>query len=477
MSELFYISAARLAGMLRRREVSATEVVESCIERQIAVNDKLNAVVMNCFARARAEARTLDQRAAKKDFAGPLHGVPMTIKDSFDTEGVISTGGTFGRQQYVPQADATVVARVRKAGAILLGKTNTPEFTLGGLGLPTTSNLLFGSSHNPYDLARSTFASSGGAAAVVAAGLAAFDIGTDYSGSIRLPAHNNGVAGLRPTAVRVPRTGHIVDYGGVCDLWQQVGPLCRRVEDIELIMPIISGPDFRDAACAPVPWRDPGLVRIAGLRVAFVTDNGARGDEAADEDTKRTVRQVAKWLEEAGSRVTEGAPTQTLVELSQANEELNSADGYAMWQRLAKKWGTNNISPLRRRWIESSPPRSSAELVEIWERHDAAKSRLLQWMTGYDVFICPAYGKPAQLIDGPLVDSGGEQGQGDPVWQYTESLSSAGWPVAVVRAGSSADGRLPIGLQLAAAPWREDVALAVARYVESRSGGWREPPL
>jgi amidase len=211
-SEIIYMSATRLAELIRAREVSAADAVEAYIERQIAVDDLLNAVVMNSFARARAEARTLDQRLARGDVAGPLHGVPMTIKDSIDTEGVITTGATYGRQQFVPDKDATVVARLRAAGAILLGKTNTPEFTLGGLsGISTSSNLLYGSSHNPYDLTRSTAGSSGGAGAAVAAGLSAFDVGSDGGGSIRGPALNNGIAGFMPTSVRVPRTGHIVD--------------------------------------------------------------------------------------------------------------------------------------------------------------------------------------------------------------------------------------------------------------------------
>ena len=227
--EIVFMSATKLAGLIRSRKVSAVEAVEAYINRIIDVNDRLNAVVTNSFARARAEAKALDAKAARGEFVGALHGVPMTIKDSLDTQGVISTGATVGRQQYVPDRDATVVARVRKAGAILLGKTNTPEFTLGGLsGISTASNLLFGGSHNPYDLTRSTSGSSGGAGAIVAAGGAAFDIGSDWGGSIRGPAHNNGIAGIKPTSVRVPRTGHIVDYGGVFDLWQQLGPMTRR---------------------------------------------------------------------------------------------------------------------------------------------------------------------------------------------------------------------------------------------------------
>ncbi len=476
MSELIYMPVVELAKRLRSREISARETVEAFIARYLDVNDKLNAIVMNCFGRAREEAKALDGRAACGDFAGPLHGVPMTLKDSLDTAGVISTGGTFGRQQYVPKKDATVVARVRSAGAILLGKTNTPEFTLGGLGLNTTSNLLRGATHNPYDLARSAFASSGGSAASVAAGLASFDIGSDFSGSLRLPAHNNGIASIRPTSVRVPRTGHIVDYGGMYDLWQQIGPLGRRVADLELITPIIAGPDGHDVACAPVPWRNPADVRIQGLRVAFVVDNGGTGADATDEDTRHTVRQVARWLEAARANVTEGAPTDAFLALTTANDELLNADGYAFWQRLARRWGTNNISPLRRKWIETTRPRTTAELVEIWERHDATKSRVLQWMSGFDALVCPVAPTPARLIDGPsLVDAADEPAGAS--WAYTELFSSLGWPVVVVRAGSSKAQGLPIGVQIAAPPWREDIALAIARHVEQQSGGWREPPL
>jgi amidase len=175
----------------------------------------------------------------------------MTIKDLLDTAGVVTTGGTVGRMRYVPPRDATVVARLRNAGAILLGKTNTPEFTLAGGGISgvnTTANIIYGISHNPYDLTRTTSGSSGGAGAIVAAAGVPFDIGSDWGGSIRGPAHANGIAGIKPTTGRVPRTGHIVDYGGIYDSWQQIGPLARRVEDSMLILPLISGPGR--------PWRE-----------------------------------------------------------------------------------------------------------------------------------------------------------------------------------------------------------------------------
>ncbi len=473
---LIYMSATQIAGLIRAKKVSALEAVNAFIDRQIAVNDKLNAVVTNCFERARSEAKALDARAAKGDFAGPLHGVPITIKDSLDTEGVVSTGATVGRQQYVPKKDATVVGRVRKAGAILLGKTNTPEFTLGGLtGISTASNLLFGGSHNPYDLTRSTAGSSGGAGAIVAAAGAAFDIGSDWGGSIRGPAHNNGIAGIKPTSVRVPRTGHIVDYGGVFDLWQQIGPLTRRVEDLELITPIIAGPDFRDASCAPVPWADPGKVELKKLKVAFCVDNGGVGRQATDQDVKDTVRQAAKWLDGAVASVSEDMPASTLAELNAARMKLTSGDAWAFYKRLADKWGTKNFSPAVKERMGTLQPISTAEYVQAWEQQDAAKSKMLQWMTGYDVFLVPVANKAAQPIDAdPTTPGFGAAGGG---WQYTGVFNSTGWPVVVVRCGTSAEGNLPIGVQVVAAPWREDICLAVAKHLESRSGGWKKPPI
>jgi amidase len=477
--ELIYMSATKLAQLIREKKISSLELTKAYIDRQLAVNDRLNAVVMNCYTRALKEAQAADEALARGEIKGALHGVPMTIKDSLDTEGVITTGATYGRQQYIPKKDATVVARVRAAGAILLGKTNTPEFTLGGLGgISAASNLLYGSSHNPYDLTRSTAGSSGGAGAIVAAGGSAFDIGSDWGGSIRGPSHNNGIVGIKPTSVRVPRTGHIVDYGGIFDLWQQLGPMVRRVEDIALITPIISGPDFKDASCAPVPWADPAKVELKKLKVSFCVDNGATGRQATDEDTKKTVRQVAKWLEEAVASVKEDVPQDILMDLADARSKLSRGDGGAFYQRLADKWGTKNISPQRKASMATATPLSSAELVEAWEKHDGCKSRMLDWMKSYDVFVCPTSGKPAQPIDVAGGDAGGGGAGAPNGWPYTGVFNCTGWPVVVVRCGTSSDGKnLPIGVQVVCAPWREDICIAVASYLESRSGGWVRPPV
>ena len=472
--DVLYMSATKLAQLIREKKISATEAVQAFIKRQESVNDRLNAVVMNSYERALAEAKAADEALAKGENKGALHGVPMTIKDSLDTEGVITTGATYGRQQYIPKKDATAVARVRKAGAILLGKTNTPEFTLGGLaGINAASNLLYGSSHNPYDLTRTTSGSSGGAGAIVAAGGASFDIGSDWGGSIRGPAHNNGIAGIKPTSVRVPRTGHIVDYGGIYDLWQQLGPLARRVEDIALITPIISGPDFRDVSCAPVPWADPSAVDLKKLKVAFFSNNGVMD---TDEDTKKTVRQAAQWLQGTAASVEEDLPREILSDLYDARRKITNGDAWQFYKRMADKWGTKNFSPSVTERMKTTTPISTAELVEAWEQADLAKSRMLDWFKKYDVLICPVAGKAAEPIDRPpgSVPPGGS---GSMMWSYTGVFNSTGWPVTVVRCGTSSEGNLPIGVQVVAAPWREDITISVASFLEAKGGGWQRPPI
>ena len=466
--DIIFVSTARLAQLIREKKVSATEAVQAFVARIHAVNPRLNAVVQTCFERALQEAKDADALLAQGKRKGPLHGVPMTIKDSIDTEGVITTGGTVGRMNYIPKKDATVVARLRAAGAILLGKTNTPEFTLAGggiAGVGTTANIIYGISRNPYDVSRSTSGSSGGAGAIVAAGGAAFDVGSDWGGSIRGPAHANGIAGIKPTSGRVPRTGHIVDYGGVFDSWQQLGPLARRVEDLILILPLISGPDFRDAGIVPMPWPDAEKVEIAKLRVTFYPTNGVA---ETTKETMETVRQAAKWMEEAGCKVKEDFPKDLVMEMEEVRQKLIRADGSAYLKRLTERWGTKAPSATiaERMKGEQAP---TPEYTELLEKQDAARSKLLSWVKNYDVILCPVAGKPAQPINFGIDASPPRPGS-----SYTGLYNSTGWPAAVVRAGTSPE-KLPIGLQVVGQPWREDVVLAVCRYLESKTGGWQKP--
>ena len=360
MKDIIYASATQLARAIRDRRVSAMEVVQAHLDRIKQVNGVLNAVVQICSDRALLEARAADDALAKGIAVGPLHGVPLTLKDSLDTEGVISTGGTKGRASYIPSEDSTVAARLRGAGAILLGKTNTPEFTLAG----ETDNLVYGRTNNPYNQDRIPGGSSGGAAAIIAAGGSPLDIGSDTGGSIRLPAHFCGIAGLKPNSGRIPRTGHVVPFGmGAVDSLTQNGPMSRFVEDLTLTLPIMSGPDWRDPAIVPMPLGDPANVNIDGLKIAMHTDNGI---QTPTDDIQSVVRSSARALEDMGSIVQETKPD-ALSMIPEITAGLNGGDGRAWVQRLVDRAGTTEISPFLQNRFDSAEPVSTKQRLNLFE--------------------------------------------------------------------------------------------------------------
>jgi len=457
---LCFRSASELADLIRRREVTSVEVVEACLARIEAVNPALNAVV--AFAPdPRERARAADARQARGEPVGPLHGVPFTIKDSLDTEGVVTTAGTTGWRERVPGRDATVVARLRAAGGILLGKTNTPEFTWSD----ETDNDVHGRTSNPYDLERTPGGSSGGPGAIVAAGGSPFDIGSDTGDSIRQPAHVCGIAGIKPTRGRVPRTGHWPDYRGILESLTQLGPMARRVDDLALVLPLIAGPDGEDPHVPPVPM--PGLGRrdVAGLRVVAFTDNGLRTPTPA---TTAAVDAAAEALAAGGATVSRAVPP-LLAEAWAAWDGLIRADGWAWLGRLIREAGTPGMGSYDARgWLTPSPPLDAAALTALAERADGIRAGFLRWMADVDLIVCPAMPQPAI-----------RHGESTAEWfgdTYSDVHNLTGLPAVVVR-GGTAPGGLPIGVQLVAQPWREDLAIAGARIVEAASGGWRPPPL
>ncbi|MDP6578067.1 MAG: amidase [Candidatus Marinimicrobia bacterium] len=453
---LHYSTTSALAKAIRNRQVSSVDVVESCIKRIEDVNEDLNAVFQ--IQRKSAIALALDADAAltKGEIWGPLHGVPMTIKDSLDTAGVITTGGTKGRAAFIPDKDATVVARLKNAGAVLLGKTNTPEFTLSF----ETNNLIYGMTNNPYDLKRSPGGSSGGAAAMIAAGGTPFDIGSDYGGSIRLPSHFCGIAGIKPSSGRVPRTGHIYPFGGLQDSFQQLGPLARSVDDLFLLLEVIAGPDGIDPGVVPLPWYNWQHVDLSKLKVSFHTDNGIISPTV---ETQHTVTSVAESLSKVVEEVTQVRPTgidQTLDLFS-----LYLWDGGAAISRLAKKAGTTEFSitpPGRRKAINAK------ELDALIAQWYSFRSSMHSFMSDHDAILCPVNSGPARPHGPEMDDLTG--------FTYTITYNLTGWPSVVVRAGTSPED-LPIGVQIVTRPGREDVALCLAKYVELEFGGYQIPEL
>jgi len=456
---LYWSTTRQMAGAVAAGDVSSLELVEACLQRIEAVNTALNAVVKLDADSALAQARAADAARARGLELGPLHGVPMTIKDSLDTAGMVTTYGTLGRKHFVPDRDATVVRRLREAGAILMGKTNTPEFTLNF----DTRNLVYGQTRNPHDPSRSPGGSSGGAGAIVAAGGAPFDIGSDYGGSIRLPAHFNGICGIKPSAGRVPRTGHAVPFGGFLDNFQVIGPLARSVDDLTLLLSVIQGPDGIDPGVLPLTGSAPANVDPAGLRGAWYADNGIA---TPTPETQRAVRAAAQALADAGIVMAEARP-RGIERTLEVTLPIYFWDGGAGIERLLEQAGTTEHTL---QLFTEAPPVPHEQLVEALTRFDSWRSDLLGFVTEYPVIVAPvnaaaAYPAGFETTDEILAK-----------FSYTFAYNPTGWPVVVVPAGRSDQG-LPIGVQIIAGPGREDIALAAAGIVERSLSAYRRPKI
>ena len=458
MSELIYSSATSLAQSIRDKVVSSAEVVDAYISRVEEINPKLNCVVQLSGDKARSQAKEADAALARGELKGPFHGVPMTTKDSIATAGVITTSGTLGRKSHTPQEDATVIARLRAAGAIMLGNTNVPELCLAG----ESDNLIYGRSNNPYDLTRSPGGSSGGEAATIAAGGSPAGLGSDVGGSIRGPAHCCGIAGIQPTVGRVPRTGHWPPLSGALDSLFQIGPMARYTEDLSLVLGVISGVDWRDPHIVPMPLGDPDKVDLKALRVAFFTDNGV---QPASSDTAEVIKSAAKVLSDAGAAVEEARP-QGIEDNFDLWMSLTGADAGASVRYLLEEAGTKETHPLLAAFLTDAEPLSVFEYGDLLVRLDQYRISMLRFMETHDVILCPVNSDPAVHHMASL--------ERFPSFSYNFQFNLTGWPGAVVRGGTSHEG-LPIGVQAAAAPWREDVALAVAQHLETALGGWVPP--
>lgn len=435
LNELCSVSAATLARRIRVREISVELVVQAYLDRINRVNPQLNAVVHLAADQALAEARAADARLAAGQDVGPLHGVPFTVKDWIDAAGMPCTGGDPRFRDRVPVADATVVARLRRAGAILLGKTNV-------LG----ENPLYGRTSNPYHLDYSPEGSSSGEAAIIAAGGSPLGLGSDSGGSIRQPAHACGIAGLKPTTGRVPLTGHFPFISAMNDPRTTIGPMARFVEDLALVLPVLSGVDWRDPSVIPMPLADWRAVELSGLRVAWYTHHA---EAEPTRETAATCRRVAQLLAARGARVEETLPPRI-------EEAYDITRQY--WQRPE--------SAAADEWVPDGEAHLSSIEVErhlfVWDRFRRA---LIAFMANYDLILTPVAERPA-------TPHGGEGGR----IPYTLPYSLTGWPCVVVRAGTAPEG-LPIGVQVVARPWRDDVALAAAAAIEEDAGGWQPPAL
>jgi amidase len=460
-SDITSASASELAQAIRSKKISSKAVVQAYLDRIATVNPKLNAVVQLTADAARKEADEADAALARGEIKGPLHGVPMTIKDTLETAGVICTGGTKGRANYVPKADATAVARLRAAGGIMLGKTNVPELA----GAIESDNLVYGRTNNPYDLSRTPGGSSGGEAAIIASGGSPFGLGTDAGGSIRIPAHFCGLAAIKPTSGRVPRTGQFPMPLGARNAVFHVSLIARHVEDLMLALPIISGPDYRDSTIVAMPLLDPKAVTLTGLKVAYFDDDGLG---TPTKEIMAAVRDSAKAFMDAGVKVDEKR-TPDSDKAATVYSDMSRGDGGVGTRAFLKSVGTDEISPLFEKALTAAPGMANpTEALAAFVRWNLFNNAMLRFMENYDAVLSPVAPYPA-IKHGTAFDDDTRKGYG-----YAQMYNLTGWPSATVRVGTSPEG-LPINVQVAARPWREDVALALVAHLEMTFGGWKMP--
>ena len=447
--------------MIRERKLSSRELIEAHLEQIRLINPTLNAAVEVFADDAIAEARSADAAIARGEPMGPLHGVPFSIKDSIELAGHVCTAGTVGRKGAAPSLeDATLVRRLRRAGAIPIAKTNLPDLLFAF----ESDNLIFGATNNPYDSARTSGGSSGGEAALITACGSPLGLGSDAAGSVRLPAAFCGIAGIKPTSGRLPRTGHFPPAGGWIEALWQIGPMARRVEDLSTAMALLVGPDGHDRTVVDVPFADPSRVELTGLRIAVYTDNGFA---AADAEVSEVVRKAAVSLAREVLSVDEARPG-CLANAYELEMKILGADGGdSLWQYLAGL-GSTKVHPLLRSWLEKLEPYrvDLAGFQRYWAEWDAYRTEMAVFFQNYDVILCPVYTQPALLHGTSTLD---ENFRG---FSHTMAYNVTGWPAAVVRCGESAAG-LPIGVQIVAHPFREDIALAVATRLEEMFGGWK----
>jgi len=439
MNEILALSGVAQAALIRNRKISPEELFQLHVERIAEVNPAINAVV-----------ELLPYSAPTP---GPLSGVPFSIKDSIEVAGTVCSAGTFGYRNAPKSArDATLVARLRAAGAVPVARTNLPDLLFAF----ESDNLIFGRTNNPYDHSRTSGGSSGGEAALIASCGSPFGLGSDAAGSVRLPAHYCGIASLKPTSGRLARTGHVPPAGGWIEMLWQIGPMARHVEDLEALMPILLGADGEDHTVIPMPYAD---IPVENLRIAYFTDNVFAEPDA---ETQAVVGEAARALGAVESR----PPG---IERSYELEMMFlGADGGDGIREFLTSIGSHRTHPLLDGWLAKLEEfRTDVKgLASYWTLIDHNRSAMHAYLTLNDVILSPV-STSAAVPHGTSIEEKNFKG-----FSYTMTHNLTGWPAAVVRCGTSSTG-LPIGVQIAAAPWREDIVLGVARRLEEIFGGWR----
>jgi amidase len=456
----------RQLELLRSRKLSIVDLAEAHIRQIERLNPELNAFADFDPAHVREQAQQLSD--VKKPRA-PLHGLPVTVKSSIATAGYRCEIGSLLHQGEIPAQDAVVVARLRAAGALILGTTNCPEFLMAY----ETANLLHGRTRNPWNLDCTPGGSSGGESAAIAAGLSAAGLGSDSGGSVRVPAHFTGICSLKPTPGRIPGRGHLPPCIGPFSILGAIGPMARTVADVNLLFRTLSGQDPLDPASPPVALREPTLDQLRANKIGFFEDDGL---VPVTPETRVAVNAAAAALRDAGFRVEPFRP-RTLELLRQLWWKFFVQCG-AMFYAPEIRGREHQLSPIFSEVLgfsEAAPALTATQLLDAWAELDLFRSQTLIEMSDFPVLLCPVASIPAfrhdertWIVEGRAVD------YLDAV-RHTQWFNALAAPAAVVPVGKSPNG-LPIGVQIVARPFDDETALGIASVVDE-AFGYIPPPI
>jgi amidase len=489
MTDLTFVPAHQLARMIRDRQVSAMEVLDAYLTQIAKHNSKLNAICTLDAENSRVRARQADEALARGEIWGALHGVPVTVKDIFETVGLRTTAGYIPLRDYIPQQDATVVTRLRSAGAVIMGKTNMAELA----GDYQSTNSLFPRANNPWNLDYTPGGSSGGSAAAIASGLSALDIGNDFGGSVRQPAHFCGVYGLKPTDRRISTAGMIPEVPGYPYCLRQmmtVGCLARSLEDIRLCFSLIAGADPRRPDVPPIPLDTPSHKRLTDLKIAWMDEWPT---VPVEPEIRSTLQTAIQKLVDTGVRVEQWLPQD--FDLSQiwtlygqmaayVNNYAQPKDRYTIQRSLVLLFRTatqgdkalRELGNFSRFLPEFLHPTLKGYFQTLTER-DCFTAQMDEALDPWDVWLLPVAATPAftHRPSWSAVEVAGKSyPHGVANGTYTLPFNLSGHPAIVIPIGQTQAG-LPIGMQIVGKRWREMELLAIAQELDSVVGDFRQP--
>ncbi|MET3966189.1 MULTISPECIES: amidase [Bradyrhizobium] len=459
MDNIVGMDATRIAQLIAQRELSPVKVMQAHLDRIAAVNPKLNAIVTLADG-AMEGARTAEAAVISGAQLGPLHGVPFTVKDGIDTAGVLTQRGSPIFRGRVPDTDATVVARLKAAGAILIAKTNPPEFSYS----IETDNLLTGQTNNPWNLDYTPGGSSGGESAAIAAGMSPLGVGSDLSISLRGPAAHTGVVGFKATHGRMPMTGH---WPRVPRRFWHIGPMARSVRDVALAYSLMAGPDGADGFSVSSPSLDTGVgtKSTRELRVGWLASPGFFGP--TDPEVVATVKAAAHALRNAGCHVEE--VRLPVLEQTDANSVLWQLQQMESRREFEKVTAGHEAEIFRHaKLVLDAPDTPIVDFVAAEQAIERLRDSFAEYFQRYDVLLCPVTPFPATkhglkdlVVDGVTVSP-------FHVMSATSPFSLTGMPALSMRFRTSHDG-LPIGVQIVSSWLAESTTLKIASLLEEVS--------